>query len=114
MKTLIQHGRVIDPASGFDAVADVAMADGRILAIGQAPSGFVPDALFEARDHVVIPGLVDLCARLGEPGHEHERMLDSELAAAVAGGVTTCAGGAVARLGQPWQLVVEDLVRPVI
>jgi len=89
MKTLIQHGRVIDPASGFDAVADVAMADGLILAIGQAPSGFVPDAVFEARDQVVIPGLVDLCARLGEPGHEHERMLDSELAAAVAGGVTS-------------------------
>ena len=89
MKTLIQHGRVIDPASGFDAVADVAIADGCIVAIGQAPSGFVPDAVFEARDQVVIPGLVDLCARLGEPGHEHERMLDSELAAAVAGGVTS-------------------------
>jgi dihydroorotase len=57
--------------------------------MGQAPSGFVPDAVFEARDQVVIPGLVDLCARLGEPGHEHERMLDSELAAAVAGGVTS-------------------------
>ena len=35
------------------------------------------------------PGLVDLCARLGEPGHEHAGLLESELAAAVAGGVTS-------------------------
>jgi len=89
MKTLIQHGRVIDPASGLDAVADVAIADGRIVAIGQTPSGFAADAVYNASAQVVLPGLVDLCARLGEPGHEHERMLDTELAAAVAGGVTS-------------------------
>ncbi|MEY3651886.1 MAG: hypothetical protein RL739_56, partial [Pseudomonadota bacterium] len=52
MKTLIQHGRVIDPASGFDAVADVAIADGCIVAMGPAPNGFTPDAVYDARDQV--------------------------------------------------------------
>ncbi|NBX54686.1 MAG: dihydroorotase [Betaproteobacteria bacterium] len=89
MKTLIQHGRVIDPASGLDAAADLAIADGHIVAIGQAPTGFTPDAVYDASAHWVLPGLVDLCARLGEPGHEHEHMLNTELAAAVAGGVTS-------------------------
>jgi dihydroorotase len=89
MKYLIQGGRVIDPASGFDAVADVAIAAGKVLALGSAPAGFVPDQTLDARGCIVVPGLVDLSVRLREPGHEHEGMLASELAAAVAGGVTS-------------------------
>jgi dihydroorotase len=93
MNLLIQHGRVIDPASAFDQVADVAVQDGRILAIvpeGQKlPAGFKPEQTVEARGCIVAPGLVDAQVRLREPGHEHEGMLDSELAAAVAGGVTS-------------------------
>lgn len=89
MKTLIRNGRVIDPASGRDEVADVAIRDDRILAIGSVPSGFAPDHTVEAQGRVVMPGLVDLAARLREPGHEHEGMLESELAAAAAGGVTS-------------------------
>lgn len=89
MKILIQHGRVIDPASGRDEVADVAIAAGRILGIGRAASGFAPSRIIDAAGCWVLPGLVDLCARLREPGHEHARMLESEMAAAVAGGVTS-------------------------
>lgn len=93
MNTLIQHGRVMDPASGLDALADVAIVDGRIAAIVQAgeklPDGFVADQVFDAKDCVVAPGLIDVQARLREPGHEHEGMLASELQAAVAGGVTS-------------------------
>ena len=88
MKLLIQGGRVIDPASQFDGIADVAIAAGRILSIGQAPADFTPNRVFTATGCVVAPGLVDLAVRLREPGHEHEGMLESELAAAVAGGVT--------------------------
>ena len=87
-KILIQGGRVIDPATELDVVADIAIADGKILAIGGALGGFVPDTLINARGCIVMPGLVDLAVRLREPGHEHEGMLESELAAAVAGGVT--------------------------
>jgi dihydroorotase len=89
MKTLIQNGRVIDPASGFDKVADVAIAAGRIVAIGQAPADFVPNRTINAAGCIVAPGLVDLAARLGEPGGEHAGLLESEMAAAVAGGVTS-------------------------
>ena len=89
MKILIQNGRVIDPASGFDKVADVAIAAGRIVAIGQAPADFVANRAINAQGCIVAPGLVDLSARLREPGHEHAGMLESEMAAAVAGGVTS-------------------------
>ena len=89
MKILIQHGRVIDPASGRDEVADVAVAAGRVLGIGQLPTDFKPARTIDARGCWVLPGLVDLAARLREPGHEHARMLESEMAAAVAGGVTS-------------------------
>ena len=89
MKLLIQGGRVVDPATGYDAQADVAIADGRVLAMGACPADFVADQIIDARGCVVAPGLVDLAVRLREPGHEHEGKLASELAAAVAGGVTT-------------------------
>ncbi|TRZ68192.1 MAG: dihydroorotase [Comamonadaceae bacterium] len=89
MKILIQNGRVLDPASGFDAKADVAIAAGRILAIGKVPTDFSPAKVINATGCVVAPGLVDLAARLREPGYEHEGMLESEMAAAVAGGVTS-------------------------
>lgn len=88
-QTLIQHGRVIDPASGLDTVTDLYLVDGLIAAIGQAPAGFLAGQIIDATGLIVIPGLVDLAARLGEPGGEHKNKLQSELRAAVAGGVTT-------------------------
>jgi dihydroorotase len=89
MSILIQNGQVIDPASGLNTRADVAIQNGIIVSIGQAAAGFVPAQTIDAGGCMLVPGLVDACARLGEPGHEHEGMLDSELAAAVAGGVTS-------------------------
>jgi len=88
MKILISQGRVIDPASGLDAMAEVAIDGGVVLAVGAAPSGFAPDRVIDASGCLVLPGLVDLAARLREPGYEHEGMLASELAAAAAGGIT--------------------------
>jgi dihydroorotase len=91
MKLLIKGGRVIDPASNRDEIADVAIAAGRIVAIGKLPADFAPNRTVEAAGCVVAPGLMDLALRLREPGHEHEGMLESEMAAAVAGGVTSLA-----------------------
>ncbi|HTH78986.1 MAG TPA: dihydroorotase [Ramlibacter sp.] len=88
MKILIKNGRVVDPASKFDQTADVAIAAGRIVSIGES-NGFNAARTIDAQGFVVLPGLVDLAARLREPGYEHEGMLESELAAAVAGGVTS-------------------------
>jgi len=88
MKILIKNGRVVDPASGMDKICDVAIAAGRILSIGDA-AGFAASKVIDASNCIVAPGLVDLAARLREPGHEHEGMLESEMAAAVAGGITS-------------------------
>ena len=89
MKLLIKNGRVVDPASGRDESGDVAIAAGRIVSIGKVNPDFRPTRIIDASGLVVAPGLVDLAARLREPGHEHEGMLESEMAAAVAGGVTS-------------------------
>jgi dihydroorotase len=91
MKILIRHGRLIDPATGRDERADVAIASGRIVAIAGTDriADFGADRVIDAAGLVVAPGLVDLAARLREPGQEHEGMLESELAAAAAGGVTS-------------------------
>lgn len=89
MKTLIHGGRVIDPASGFDEKADLALVDNALVAIKNVAPDFKPDTTIDATGCIVLPGLVDLAVRLREPGHEHEGMLASEMAAAVAGGVTS-------------------------
>lgn len=89
MKILIRNGRVIDPVSGRDQMADVAIAAGRIIAIGQVAPDFHPARTLDAAGCVVAPGLVDLAVRLKEPGQEHAGTLESETAAAVAGGVTS-------------------------
>jgi len=89
MKILIHDGRLIDPATGRDEPADLAIAAGRIVAIGKINADFQPDRKIDATGLIVAPGLVDLSARLREPGHGPEGMLESEMAAAVAGGVTS-------------------------
>ena len=89
MKILIRNGRVMDPARGFDQQADIAIDGSVIAAIGTVPDGFVAEREIDASGQWVLPGLVDLAVRLREPGHEHEGMLQSEMAAAVAGGVTS-------------------------
>lgn len=90
MKILIRGGRLVDPASGRDEPGDVAIAAGRIVRLGAAAAdGFEADRTLDASGCLVMPGLVDLAARLREPGLEHEGMLESELQAAAAGGVTS-------------------------
>jgi dihydroorotase len=89
VKVLIRNGRVVDPASGRDEQADIAIAAGRVVSIGRAARDFDAERTIDASGRIVAPGLVDLAARLREPGHEHEGMLESELNAAAAGGVTS-------------------------
>jgi len=89
MKILIRNGRVIDPARNFDEICDVAVAAGRVIGVQNIPRDFSANRVLDASGCIVAPGLVDLAVRLREPGHEHEGMLESEMAAAVAGGVTS-------------------------
>jgi dihydroorotase len=89
MKLHIKNGRVIDPANGIDAVQDMYIADGKVAGLGALPSGFVAERSIDATGLVVAPGLVDLSARLREPGYEYKATLESEMQAAMQGGVTT-------------------------
>ena len=89
MKIQIKGGRVVDPGSGTDKVQDVFVAAGKIVALGAEPGGFHANRVVDAAGLVVCPGLVDLSARLREPGYEYKATLESEMAAAVAGGVTS-------------------------
>ncbi len=91
MKIHIKGGRLIDPKSGVDAKRDVYVAAGKIVAIGDAPGGYTANRVIDATGLVVCPGLVDLAARLREPGFEYLATLESEMEAAIAGGVTTLA-----------------------
>jgi len=81
MKIEIRNGRVIDPRNGVDRNISLFIAEGRVAALGEAPAGFAAGSIVDATGCVVCPGLVDLGARLNS--------IQAELAAAVAGGVTS-------------------------
>jgi dihydroorotase len=83
---LIKGGRIIDPATGRDEVGDLYISGGKISDRKEKA-----EKTIEAKGLVVAPGLIDLAARLREPGHETKATLESEMDAAVAGGVTSLA-----------------------
>jgi dihydroorotase len=85
----LKGGRVIDPANKVDGVLDVYIANGRIAALGGAPQGFADAREIDAGGCIVCPGLVDLCARVREPGQEHKATIATESVAAAGGGITT-------------------------
>ena len=89
MKIQINNGRLIDIAGKLDVVQTLYIADGNIAGFGALPDGFKADKIIDATEKIVCPGLVDLSARLREPGFEHKATLESEMLAAVAGGVTS-------------------------
>jgi dihydroorotase len=85
---LLRGGRVIDPAAGHDAVADVLIRDGRIAEVGTG-FGQPDDAhVIDASGLVVCPGLIDLHVHLREPGQEHKETIATGARAAAAGGFT--------------------------
>ena len=88
-RLLIKGGHLVDPATGLDGPADIYIADGQIIALGQAPDSFAAEQTIDAAGLTVCPGLVDLCARLREPGLEYKATIESETIAAAAAGITT-------------------------
>ncbi len=85
---LLRGGRVLDPASGHDDVADLLLANGRVEAIGRG-LGTPDDAeVIDASGHVVAPGFIDLHTHLREPGQEELETIASGATSAVAGGFT--------------------------
>ena len=91
MQIEIRNGRLIDPKHGVDRKASLFIAAGKIAAIGDAPSSWQAQRSIDAAGLVVCPGLIDVAVRLREPGFEYKATLESEMDAAVAGGVTSVA-----------------------
>jgi dihydroorotase len=89
MRIHIKNGTLIDPPAGTQAQGDLFVVDDRIAGVGAAPAGFQAERTIDASGLAVCPGLVDLSARLREPGFEYKATLESEMQAAVAGGVTS-------------------------
>ena len=89
MNLQINNGRLLDAAQSLDELKTIFIVDGRIAAIGNAPENFSADKVIDVAGKIVCAGLVDLAARLREPGFEHKATLESEMLAAVAGGVTS-------------------------
>jgi dihydroorotase len=96
VRLLIQQGRVIDPANGMDANADICIAQGVIVSVGAVPESFVAERVLDASGMLVLPGLVDLSARVGQSGDAS--------GAAFAGGVTS--------LVQPPQTLLHQTHEP--
>jgi dihydroorotase len=86
MRLHIRNARVVDPASGREGSGELFVVDGRI-----SGEGGKPDRVIDATNLVVAPGFIDLSARLREPGYEYKATLESEMQAALAGGVTSLA-----------------------
>lgn len=90
MRLLIENARIIDPSQQMDQVSNLYISRGRILKISDTiPEGFTPDQVIDGTGKWVLPGLVDLHARLAEPGSRYEGNIASETKAAVSGGITT-------------------------
>ena len=89
MSIVIEKGRMIDPANDRDEVTSIFIDKGKIAAIGRKPGGMEIKKTIHAKGMLVIPGIVDLCARTREPGLEYKATMDSELTAASRGGITT-------------------------
>lgn len=88
MTISITNARVINPSSGFDKQTDIHIENGKIIAIGDKPTGFMADQVIEAKGLVAAPGLVDLSVNLCEPGYSRKGTVATETLAAVASGVT--------------------------
>jgi dihydroorotase len=86
MTLVIKNGRILDPASGRDEVADLLIEDGKVAKIGKALSG---DESIDATGKLVTPGLIDMHVHLREPGREDKETIGSGSDAAAAGGFTS-------------------------
>jgi dihydroorotase len=91
MDLLIRNGRVVDPANGLDAPADVLVADGLVRRVGPALAAPAGTAVVDAGGRVVAPGFIDIHVHLREPGYEYKETIATGTRAAAAGGFTAVA-----------------------
>lgn len=87
-RLIIRGARVLDPGQQLDAVANLCIADGKLIAVGDVPADFSGERDIDATGMIACPGLVDTSVSLKKPGSEHSRGMIRELAACAAGGIT--------------------------
>ena len=88
-RTLIANGLILDPVTESVKTSNIFIADDKIIAIDHPPDGFTADQTIDANGLIITAGLVDLCARLREPGLEFKADIRSEVNAAASAGITT-------------------------
>ncbi len=91
MKLEILNGHLVDPKSEIDQQANIYIADGKVITVDHQPADWQADQSIDAKNKLVLPGLVELSASLREPGHEHKATVQSETKAAAAAGITSLA-----------------------
>ena len=89
MKIHIQNGLLVNPESNTQAITDIYIDNQLITAVGEQPQSFTADLTIDAKDKVVIPGLVDVQCRVRQPGYTHKANISSETNAAALNGITT-------------------------
>ena len=85
----IINGRIVDPSQQFDRIANLRIADGKIVEIDSPPGE--GDEVFDATGKIVLPGLIDMHVHLREPGNEENETIESGTRAAIHGGFTSIA-----------------------
>lgn len=90
-RLLVRGGRVVDPATGVDGIADVLIEDGVIREVSDHVSGADVADEIDASGLVVTPGLIDIHVHLREPGQEYKETVASGTRAAAVGGFTAVA-----------------------
>ena len=88
MNIVIRNGHLIDPHNNINGVNDIYICDDKIASIAQAPENFPIEEDFDASGLFVCPGIIDLCARLREPGEENKATIETETRAAASAGIT--------------------------
>ena len=111
MNLLIKNGRIVDPVNQADQVADLLIADGKIMQIGQEISVAPNTETIDATGQWVVPGLIDLHTHLREPGYEYKETIRTGTLAAAAGGFTTICCMPNTRPVNDSQAVTEFILR---
>lgn len=86
------NARLIDPASDYDGPGAVIVVEGVIADVIQGttpPAGNANIRVIDCDGNALMPGLIDMRVRTGEPGREPNETLKSASLAAAAGGVTS-------------------------
>lgn len=110
MTILIKNGRIIDPMSNRDEVADLYVEDGIVSQVGK---GIEREAerIIDATDLLVMPGFIDLHVHLREPGLEHKETIEAGAMAAARGGFTTICAMPNTKPVVDSREVVEDIYK---